>query len=293
MVGVLGDHRSAVARHGTGDLDRDVVRLAARVDEHDDRELVRQQRGEPVGVGRHLVDEVAGVGRQPLRLRGERRGHPRMGVADLRHVVVRVEEPVAVDVGEPDAVARREVDRLVVAQRERRAETSLSQCEARREADGRAYLHAAGLGQSGRERRRIVLVEQRERREAVVGVGEDVVDVVRVQLGAPGGDEERLGHPRGGELGHEPKLGSGERPDRVVGGDDLDERVERVGAAEGLVGGGDRRVDHRSGSDEVAEVDDAGDALRVVPADEDIAGVDVAVDRRRETKPSDGSTTAS
>ena len=75
-----------------------------------------------------------------------------------------------------------------------------------------------------------MLVEERERGEAVVGVGEDVVDVVRVQLGAPGRDEERLGHPGRGELGHEPELRGGERPDRVVGGDDLDERVERLGA---------------------------------------------------------------
>ena len=41
VVGVLGDHRPAVARDRTGDLHRDVVRLAAGVDEHDDGELAR------------------------------------------------------------------------------------------------------------------------------------------------------------------------------------------------------------------------------------------------------------
>ena len=78
----------------------------------------------------------------------------------------------------------------------------------------------------------------------------------------------------------------------MVGGDDLDERVERVGAPEGLVGRRDCRIDHRSCPDEVAEVNDAGDALPVVPADEDIAGVDVAVDRRHRDEPSEGSTAA-
>ena len=65
---------------------------------------------------------------------------------------------------------------------------------------------------------------------------------------------------------------------------DLDERVERVGAAEGLVGGGDRRIDHRPRVDEVAEVDDARDALGVVPADEKVAGVGVPVDRGERDK---------
>ena len=126
-----------------------------------------------------------------------------------------------------------------------------------------------------------MLVEQRERREAVLRIGEDVVHVVGMQLGAPGGDEERLGHPRRGDFRYQLELRGGERPDRVVGGDDLDERVERVGTAEGLVGGGDGRVDHGAGTDEIAEVDDPGDALGVVAGDEDVAGVDVAVDRRR------------
>ena len=108
VVGVLRDHGAAVAGDGARDLDRDVVRLAARVDEHDDRELAGQQRREPVGVRGHLVDEVAGVRGQPARLRGERRRHAGVGVPDLRHVVVGVEQPVAVDVGEPDAVARLE-----------------------------------------------------------------------------------------------------------------------------------------------------------------------------------------
>ena len=162
VVGVLGDHGAAVAGHGPGDLDRDVVRLAARVDEHDDRELVGEQGREPVGVRRHLVDEVAGVRRQPSRLRGERRRHARVGVTHLRHVVVRVEQPVAVDVRQPDAVTRREPDGLVVAQRERRPEPRAAQGEALREADGRgrAGTPHASASDDG-ERRRIVLVEQR------------------------------------------------------------------------------------------------------------------------------------
>ena len=213
------------------------------------------------------------------RLRGERRGHLRVRVAHVRHVVVRVEQPVAVDVGEPDALARDEAHGLVVAQRQRRPEPGRTQRQALREVAGRLQPDTARLGQRGRQRRRIVLVEQRERGEAVLGVGEDVVDVVGVQLGAPGRDEERLGHARGYEVGDEPELCGGERPDRVVRRHDLDERVERVGAAEGLVGGGDRRIDHRPRVDEIAEVDDARDALRVVPADEDVAGVDVPVDR--------------
>ena len=161
VVGVLGDHGAAVARDGAGDLDRDVVRLAARVDEHHDRELVGEQRREPVGVGRHLVDEVARVRRQPPRLRGERGRHARMGVAHLRHVVVRVEQPVAVDVGEPDAVARREADGLVVAQRERRPEPRSAAARGSRRGGSARRRHAARLRQRGRERRRIVLVEQR------------------------------------------------------------------------------------------------------------------------------------
>ena len=124
------------------------------------------------------------------RLRGERRGHAGVGVAHLRHVVVGIEEPVAVGIGEPDAVARNEVNRLVVAQGKGRAEARLSQSQAHRQADGAPHLDAAGVGQGACERRRIVLVEELKCGEAVVGVGEDVVDVVRVELGAPGGDEE-------------------------------------------------------------------------------------------------------
>ena len=48
VVGVLRDHGPAVAGDGARYLDRNVVRFAARVDEHDDREVARKQRGEPV-----------------------------------------------------------------------------------------------------------------------------------------------------------------------------------------------------------------------------------------------------
>ena len=106
VVGVLGDDGAAVARDGAGDLDRDVVRLAPRVDEHHDGELVGKQCREAVGIDRHVVDEVARVRREPLRLTRECRRHAWVGVTDLRHVVVGVEQAIAVDVGEPDAVAR-------------------------------------------------------------------------------------------------------------------------------------------------------------------------------------------
>ena len=280
VVGVLGDHGPAASGHSARDLDRDVVRLAARVDEHHDGELAGEQRDEPVGVGSYLVDEVAGVRGQPPRLRGERCRDPRVGVPHLWHVVVGVEQPVPVYIHQPDAVARLEAHGLLVAQGERRSEPRAPQSQALGEGWVWPPEHAARLRERDGERRRAVVVDPEERCETVLRVGEDVVDVVRVQLGPPGGDEEGLGHPGRRQIGNELELRGRERSDGVVGGQDIDEGIERVVAAECLVGRSDRGVDHRPRVDEISEVDDAGDVLRVVAVDKQIAGVDVAVDRR-------------
>ena len=67
----------------------------------------------------------------------------------------------------------------------------------------------------------------------------------------------------------------------MIRGDDLDERVEGVVGAEGLVGGRDGGVDHRARVDEITEVDDPRYPVRVVAIGKQVPGVDVAVDRRR------------
>ena len=66
----------------------------------------------------------------------------------------------------------------------------------------------------------------------------------------------------------------------VVGRQHLDQRVARIVAPECLIGRRNRRVHHRPRMDEIAEVDDARDDVRVAGSDENVCGVDVPVNRR-------------
>ncbi len=113
-----------------------------------------------------------------------------------------------------------------------------------------------------------------------------------METGAPGGDQHGLREAGTGKLRHQRHLCECERSYGVIRRRDLDERVEWVVRAEGLVCGGDRRIDHRWRMHEVTEVDDPGQPLRIVPFEEEVPGVDVPVDRRgrheRERRCDDG-----
>ena len=203
-----------------------------------------------------------------------------MGVTDLRHVVVGVEQAIAVDVREPDPVARIEAYRVVVAEAERGAEPRPTKGEAGIERRGSACGHPARVRERRRERCSAAVIDPGQRREAVLLIGQDVRDVVRMELGPPCGDEDGLRHPGGCELRDQLDFGARERSYGVIGGDDLDERVEGIVGSERLVRGGDCGIDHGARVDEVAEVDDSRDAVVVVTVGKEVAGVDVTVDRR-------------
>ena len=78
---------------GAGEAQRQLVRLARRIHEVDDTimQLARKRRRQPLGVLVHEVARVARVRVQHRHLRLTGADNPRMTMADVRHVVVRVD----------------------------------------------------------------------------------------------------------------------------------------------------------------------------------------------------------
>ena len=70
---------------------RELVRLARRVDEVADLERARHRREQPLRVRVEQIVQVARVRVQHAHLRRRRLDDARMTVADVRHVVVRVD----------------------------------------------------------------------------------------------------------------------------------------------------------------------------------------------------------
>ena len=116
VVRMLRDDRAVASGDAGRDPPRDVIRLASRIDEHHGVEPgLRRHRGEQAlrELDERLVD-VTRMRVQRTRLAYDRLCHARMGMADDRHVVVRVEQTPAVDVDEPRPLPARNVDGIGV-----------------------------------------------------------------------------------------------------------------------------------------------------------------------------------
>ena len=264
VICVLGHDRPAPPRHRRCDPPRDVVRLAARVDEH--------HRVEP-GLGRHRGDQpfseldqrfvqIAGVRVERPRLADNRLGDARMAVTDDGHVVVGVEQAGAVGLVQPHAFATNCVNRPRIRER----------CEHRAERVGPASREVVGRRRDTRRTQllrdgvRAHPVEQLEQRPRVVVPGLDVLRVLRVAAHAPGADRDDHREPSGHEVSEHRELlelegeprritVDGDAPDaeNVAAGAAADQRRERDGKVRGL-----RRIAT------VTEVDDPVDAVAVI-----------------------------
>jgi hypothetical protein len=102
------------ARHAQ----RQLVGLAARIDEIDDAERVRQRRSEPFRVVEDRGVQVPGVGVEHPRLVGQRGHHARVGVTDVAHVVHSIDVLTTRVVDQTGSVATDDRERSRVAQAE-------------------------------------------------------------------------------------------------------------------------------------------------------------------------------
>ena len=132
------------AGEGAGEAQREVVRLAAGVDEEHGAERRRDERREPIREPRQALVEEARVRVEQPERAGGGRGHARMAVAEHGHVVDHVEVGAAVGVVEVLAPA---ADQL------RRARRRTPAGRARRRA-GAARAGPRGRAAARRRRRR-------------------------------------------------------------------------------------------------------------------------------------------
>ena len=91
MVGVVEHGDVTGAGVGAREPEREIVRLAAGVDEEDDAQRVGQRRGQAAGVADDRVVQVARVRVELRHLLGGRAHHARVGVPDVADVVDHVE----------------------------------------------------------------------------------------------------------------------------------------------------------------------------------------------------------
>ena len=267
VVGARGAERAGVAGVPGREPPGQVVGLGPGVDEEHrvqtGRTAGHQSLGELDGRG----VQVPQIGHQQPGLPRDRLGHPRMGVPDARHVVVHVQESVAVGVGDPDAAGADRPHRLGVAERLRgRPEHPVAppgQCTAVRGAFGRRRTGLADqprgpLPSGGQD-----LVQQGERR-LVVPLGE--LRVLQPGAGPPRGDGHGHGCPGRPQLTEQLQFQVLQRgdplvpvehqpghPEQVARGPTCTERLEQR-----------REVDQQRGVAHVAEVDDPGDRPVVV-----------------------------
>ena len=174
MVAPLEDDRAPVPDPGTGDAERQVVRLAAGVREEHDLERRGQGGGQRLGVVGELAVEVTGVRVQPRRLSGDGGGDRRMRVSDLADIVHEVEVVPSGGVVEERAPPPDEVDRRgVVGHAEGRAEAPAAFFEETRFPVQRVRGSGEGVGAAGEslEKRRGVGAERGEGFEVRGGGG--------------------------------------------------------------------------------------------------------------------------
>jgi hypothetical protein len=122
VVGVLDDEAAlrATTVGGAREPQGEVVGLAPRVDEehHAVAQPRRHRRQQPLGELAHVWVEVPRVGVERGDLLRDRVGDGGVGVADVRHVVARVEEDAARFVDQPRAVAAHDQERVGVGVRD-------------------------------------------------------------------------------------------------------------------------------------------------------------------------------
>ncbi len=118
MVGAADHQRAPAAGGRLGEPPGEVVGLAARAHEKADRQRRRQGGGQPFGVAQDALVQVAGIGVEQGHLAAAGFHHPRMAVADVGHVVDRVEVGVAQRVDQAGAAAAHHVQRPAVGKAE-------------------------------------------------------------------------------------------------------------------------------------------------------------------------------
>ena len=122
VVGVLEHDHVVAAGRRAREPQRELVRLAARVDEVADAERLRQQPRQPPRVAHGQVVQVAGVGVEERELLLHRAHHARVAVAHERHVVVDVEVGAPRVVVEVLAEAAHDLERPRVGEPQARSE---------------------------------------------------------------------------------------------------------------------------------------------------------------------------
>src|SRR5690606_26564746 len=83
-------------------------------------------RRQPLDIVENALVQVARVGVEHRRLPADRLDHPRVAMADMRHIVVAVEIPPPVRIPQPDALAPHQMHRVIVEERHVAAEQPLA-----------------------------------------------------------------------------------------------------------------------------------------------------------------------
>ena len=267
----------------TGDGARDppgeVVRLRARVDEHDRVERPAGRRDEPLGDLERGLVQVALVRVQPSRLADDRLDDARVPVAYDRDVVVRVEIAPSVGGDQPDALAAHEMERVAIGQPgQRRPEHPRATIGEGRHGHSPPRLAPA---EPSRDLLPADRVEQREeRRRLAAEPGLERVRVV-VQRGPRGRHHDRGAHPGREQLAEDRPLPGLEWRHPLVAVEHQPngpEGVVSVAPRDRGLGDG-HRVDHERRVARIAEVDDPGHLAVFV--DEHVRGAQVRVDDLR------------
>ena len=114
MVGVAGDDHAPSPRHGAGDPHGQVDGLAPGAREDGLVQRRREQAGEVLGVGDDLIGQIARVSVENAELLADRLPHRRVGVADDRNVVIRVQVVQPVGIEQVSTFPAHQMERAIV-----------------------------------------------------------------------------------------------------------------------------------------------------------------------------------